>query len=121
MDGQHNNSENTITSPLLANDSVQSNQIVQTYFDRLGTIISESCKKITDEIHTTSFHVRSVQDSQILQMGQYTKEIHEAWKKSLGFFEFMKDIRYDEEHMDGENIIFLTDEFHMFLHHYNEI
>ena len=38
--------QNTITSPLLPNDSVQSNKIVQTYLDRLGTIILESCKKL---------------------------------------------------------------------------
>ena len=45
MDAQQNNSENTFTSPFLLDDSVQSNLIVQTYMDRLGTIISESCKK----------------------------------------------------------------------------
>lgn len=66
MDAQQNNSENAVISPLLLDDSMQSNQIVQTYLDRLGTIISESCKKITNEIHNASFHVRGVQDSQIL-------------------------------------------------------
>ena len=100
MDVDQSESEITIGSPLLQDDSIESDRNDETYLDRLGRVIVECCKIMVNEMHGASLNVQDVQDLQILQMEDYTKGIHETRRKGVRFLEYMKDMRYDEEYKD---------------------
>ena len=83
MDVVQSESEITIGTPLLQDDSIESHRNDENYLDRLGRVITECCKIMVNEMCDTSLNVRDVQDLQILQMEDYTKGIHEAWRKGI--------------------------------------
>ena len=83
MDVDQSESEIIISSPLLQDDSIESYRNDETYLDRLGRFIVECCKIMVNEMHGTSLNVRDVQDLQILQMEDYTRVIHDTWRKGV--------------------------------------
>ena len=60
MDVDQSESEITIGSPLLQDDSIESDRNDETYLDRLGRVIAECCKIMVNEMHGASLNVRDV-------------------------------------------------------------
>ena len=75
IDVDQSESEITIGSPLLQDDSIESDRNDETYLDRLGRVIAECCKIMVNEMHGASLNVQDVQDLQILQMEDYIRVI----------------------------------------------
>ncbi|XP_059070522.1 uncharacterized protein LOC131040138 [Cryptomeria japonica] len=118
MDVSQDESEIIVQSPTA---SVNSKFFVETPIDKCVRIFLECCNKIVKEIENTSLIIDDVEEHEILKMEDVAKKAHDASAIVSKFPYIMKEVYFDHLVNKGRNTILITEEFMMYLHHYNKV
>lgn len=118
MDSSIGESNIIVTSPTA---SVTSNNFFETDLDKCKRIIRESCSHIIKALENAALSIHTVDELEIMEMADVAKVMRDTSAKIDAFPEMMKEVYRDHFSNKGRNIILITEEYVMQLHHYGEM
>ena len=118
MDLSDNESKIVDASPNISANSTTSDE---TPIDKCTTSILQCCSKILQDIENTALSIDYVEEIEIMRMKDVAHKVKETYTKVVSFTSFIEEVHHDHLHNKGHNTILITEEYVMYLHHYNEV